>query len=159
MKTLDDFQHLASYQLPSKIFMGNYATVMQQGSIFTYFKNSIIITVFTVLFLLLLASLAGFGLCKINFKGNGKLRNYFNLGLMLPMQVALIPLFYIFSRMKVLDTYPVIIIPQIAFSLSYSIQIFYSFFKFLPNDVIESGIIDGCSPLGIFFRKHFFAQC
>ena len=152
MKTLDDFQHLASYQLPSKIFMGNYATVMQQGSIFTYFKNSIIITVFTVLFLLLLASLAGFGLCKINFKGNGKLRNYFNLGLMLPMQVALIPLFYIFSRMKVLDTYPVIIIPQIAFSLSYSIQIFYSFFKFLPNDVIESGIIDGCSPLGIFFR-------
>jgi raffinose/stachyose/melibiose transport system permease protein len=133
----------------------NYQKVIQQGNIFIYFKNSIIITFFTVTILLVLASLAGFGLCKIDFHGAKFLRKYFNTGLMIPMQVALIPLFYTFSRMKLLNTYPAVIVPQIAFALSYSIEIFYAFYKFLPNDVIESGIMDGCSPLCIFSKIVF----
>lgn len=152
LKSLDDFQHLASYQLPSSLYLENYIKVFTQSSVLIYFKNSIIITVITVLLLLVLSSLAAFALCKINFKGRRFLLKFFNLGLMLPMQVALIPMFFIFSKMNLLNTYPAVIFPQIAFSLSFSIQLFYSFFKFLPNDVIESGIIDGCSPLYCFIR-------
>lgn len=151
-KSSDDFLHLASYQLPSHLDFVNYWTVFEQGRILTYFKNSIIITLTTVILLLGLASLAGFGLSKINFRGKKTLLFYFNLGLMLPMQVALIPLFYVFSAISLLDTYPAVIIPQVAFSLAFSIQIFYSFYKFLPNDIVEAGIIDGCSPLQIFTK-------
>ena len=69
-----------------------------------------------------------------------------------PMQVALIPLFTIFNKMGLINTYPAIILPQIAFSLSYSIQLFYSFSKFFPEEMLEAAIIDGCSPIGCFFK-------
>jgi raffinose/stachyose/melibiose transport system permease protein len=151
-KSLDDIQTLPAYSLPAKLYWGNYINVFTQSHIFTYFKNSIIITVFNVLILMILASLAAFALCKINFKNRYLLLNFFSLGLMLPMQVALIPLFYFFSKINILNTYPAIIIPRVAFSLSFSIRLFYAFYKFLPNDVIESGIIDGCKPMGIFLK-------
>ena len=152
VKTTEDFQQQKPYELPSEITFANYQKIIEQGRILTYFKNSIIITLFTVLFILILASMAGFGLSKFSFRGNKTLRNYFNLGLMLPIQVSLIPLFYIFSRIDILDTYPAVIIPQVAFGLAFSIQLFYSFYKFLPNDVIESGIIDGCTPMQVFIK-------
>ena len=105
--------------------------------------------------LLLFALMAGFALSKIKFKGRKFVLNYFLLGLMLPMQVALIPLFTIFNKMGLINTYPAIILPQIAFSLSYSIQLFYSFSKFLPDEIIEAAIIDGCSPMRTFFKIVF----
>ena len=65
---------------------------------------------------------------------------------------VLIPLFTIFNKMGLINTYPAIILPQIAFSLSYSIQLFYSFSKFFPEEMLEAAIIDGCSPIGCFFK-------
>ena len=152
MKTLNEFQRSPSYALPASLNFSNYIKVFTTSQIANYFKNSLIIAVTTVVLLLLLASLAAFALCKIKFKGNKFLYTFFMLGLMLPFQVAMIPLFFMFSKVHILNTYAAVIIPQAAFSLSYSTMLFYSFYKFLPNDVIESGIIDGCSPLGCFFR-------
>ena len=117
-----------------------------------YFKNSIIVLIGVLIPLLLFALMAGFALSKIKFKGRKFVLNYFLLGLMLPMQVALIPLFTIFNKMGLINTYPAIILPQIAFSLSYSIQLFYSFSKFFPEEMLEAAIIDGCSPIGCFFK-------
>ena len=133
MKTTDDFRHLAS-RMPRAVDFINYIKVFTTSPMLTYFKNSIIITVGVLIPLLLISFMAGFALSKIQFKGNKKILSYFLLGLMLPFQVALIPLFTIFSKMNMLNTYPAIILPQIAFSLSYSIQLFYSFSKFLPDE-------------------------
>lgn len=75
------------------------------------------------------------------------------IGVLIPLLLfALIPLFTIFNKMGLINTYPAIILPQIAFSLSYSIQLFYSFSKFFPEEMLEAAIIDGCSPIGCFFK-------
>lgn len=118
----------------------------------TYFKNSIIITIGVLIPLLIISFMAGFALSKIRFRGNKKVLEFLMLGLMLPFQVALIPLFTIFNKLGLLNTYPAVILPQIAFSLSYSIQLFYSFSKFLPDEIIEAAIIDGCSPFQTFVK-------
>jgi raffinose/stachyose/melibiose transport system permease protein len=152
MKTSSEFQTLAPYQLPSTLNLDNYIKVFTTSNIMTYFKNSLIVLIITLICLLTLSSLAAFALSKITFKGRSFMLSYFLLGLMLPFQVALIPLFTIFSRLGVLNTYFAVILPQVAFSLSYSIHLFHSFYKFLPDDVIESGIIDGCSPMGCFLK-------
>ena len=146
-KSLDDFRQLPAYALPSKWVWDNFVNVFTKSHMPTYFKNSII-----VLIGVLFALMAGFALSKIKFKGNKFILNYFLLGLMLPMQVALIPLFTIFEKMGLINTYLAIILPQIAFSLSYSIQLFYSFSKFFPEEMLEAAIIDGCSPAGCFFK-------
>lgn len=150
-KTQDDFRHLPAYALSAHPTLRNYITVFTKSHMPTYFKNSIIITIGVVVPLLIIALMAGFALAKIHFKGAKFLLNYFLLGLMLPMQVALIPLFTIFNRMGLINTYAAIILPQIAFALSFSIQLFYSFSKFFPEEILEAAIIDGCSPLRSFF--------
>ena len=124
-KSLDDFRQLPAYALPSKWVLTNFINVFTKSHMLTYFKNSIIVLIGVLIPLLLFALMAGFALSKIKFKGRKFVLNYFLLGLMLPMQVALIPLFTIFNKMGLINTYPAIILPQIAFSLSYSIQLFY----------------------------------
>lgn len=151
-KSLDDFRQLPAYALPSALNLENYVTVFTKSHMPTYFKNSIIVLIGVLIPLLLVALMAGFALSKIKFRGKKFLLSYFLLGLMLPMQVALIPLFTIFNRLGMINTYAAIILPQIAFSLSYSIQLFYSFSKFFPEEILEAAIIDGCSPVGCFFK-------
>ena len=137
-KSLDDFRKLPAYALPSKWVLTNFINVFTKSHMLTYFKNSIIVLIGVLIPLLLFALMAGFALSKIKFKGRKFVLNYFLLGLMLPMQVALIPLFTIFNKMGLINTYPAIILPQIAFSLSYSIQLFYSFNKFFPEEMLEA---------------------
>ena len=144
-KSLDDFRKLPAYALPSKWVLTNFINVFTKSHMLTYFKNSIIVLIGVLVPLLLFALMAGFALSKIKFKGRKVILNYFLLGLMLPMQVALIPLFSIFNKMGLINTYPAIILPQIAFSLSYSIQLFYSFNKFFPEEMLEAAIIDRAS--------------
>lgn len=151
-KSLDDFRQLPAYAMPSSLNLENYITVFTKSHMFTYFKNSIIVLLGVLIPLLLFALMAGFMLSKVQFKGRKFLLNYFLLGLMLPMQVALIPLFTMFNKLGLINTYTAIILPQIAFSLSYSIQLFYSFSKFFPEEMLEAAIIDGCSPIGCFFK-------
>lgn len=151
-KSLDDFRQLPAYAMPSSLNLENYITVFTKSHMFTYFKNSIIVLLGVLIPLLLFALMAGFMLSKVQFKGRKFLLNYFLLGLMLPMQVALIPLFTMFNKLGLINTYMAIILPQIAFSLSYSIQLFYSFSKFFPEEMLEAAIIDGCSPIGCFFK-------
>lgn len=152
LKSAQEFGSSAPWALPQQATFENYLKVFTTSRMPTYFKNSIIITAVTLVFLLAFSSMAAFALSKIKFKGRGAVLSYFLFGLMLPTQVALIPLFFIFSRFDMLNTYAAIIIPQLAFALSYSIHLFTSFYKFLPNDVIEAGIIDGCGPMGCFVR-------
>lgn len=150
-KTADDFRKLPAYGISLQPTLENYITVFTKSHIPTYFKNSIIIVIGVVIQLLVISLMAGFALGKIKFKGAKFLLNYFLLGLMLPMQVALIPLFTIFNTLGLINTYTAIILPQIAFALSFSIQLFYSFSKFFPEELLEAAIIDGCSPMKSFF--------
>lgn len=80
--------------LPFEYIIENLTT----SPMLNYFKNSIIITVGVLIPLLLISFMAGFALSKIQFRGNKKILSYFLLGLMLPFQVALIPLFTILVR-------------------------------------------------------------
>lgn len=150
-KTADDFRKLPAYGISLQPTLENYITVFTKSHMPTYFKNSIIIVIGVVIPLLVISLMAGFALGKIKFNGAKFLLNYFLLGLMLPMQVALIPLFTIFNTLGLINTYSAIILPQIAFALSFSIQLFYSFSKFFPEELLEAAIIDGCSPMKSFF--------
>lgn len=150
-KTADDFRKLPAYGISLQPTLENYITVFTKSHMPTYFKNSIIIVIGVVIPLLIISLMAGFALGKIKFNGAKFLLNYFLLGLMLPMQVALIPLFTIFNTLGLINTYTAIILPQIAFALSFSIQLFYSFSKFFPEELLEAAIIDGCSPMKSFF--------
>ncbi len=151
-KTLDEFQSQPPYGLPKHPSLENYKFVLTQSSMGTYFFNSILIMVAVVLFVLLLSSTAAFAIEKMRFRGKTKLLTYFLLGLMIPMQVCLVPLYQIFIKLNWTDSYIGVILPQIAFGLPFSIYLFANFYRYLPNDVLEASIIDGCSAMQMFIR-------
>lgn len=70
---------------------------------------------------------------------------YFLLGLMIPYQVILIPLYITYAKFKLLDTYFSLILPQVAFGMPMAVQLFLAFFKDFEEDLIEAAVIDGSS--------------
>ena len=143
-KTYDDFLANPQYALPTEFYFGNYARVAE-NSFGRYFINSVVVAFFVVIFTILLSCTAGFALSKFRFRGRGKLEMLFLLGLMIPYQVILIPLFLTYSKLHLLNSYFSLILPQVAFGMPFAIQLFIAFFKDFENDIFEAAIIDGCS--------------
>ena len=143
-KTYDDFLANPQYALPTEFYFGNYARVAE-NSFGRYFINSVVVAFFVVIFTILLSCTAGFALSKFRFRGRGKLEMLFLLGLTIPYQVILIPLFLTYSKLHLLNSYFSLILPQVAFGMPFAIQLFIAFFKDFENDIFEAAIIDGCS--------------
>ncbi len=151
-KSLEEFQANPPYALPQNLYLENYRFVLTQSPLGTYFFNSILIMVIVVIAVLILSSTAAFAIEKMRFRGKSKLLTYFLLGLMIPMQVCLVPLYLTFTKLHWTDSYISVILPQIAFGLPFSIYLFANFFRHLSNDVLEASIIDGCSAFQMFTR-------
>lgn len=152
LKTPEEFRTGNVLSLPGSFNLANFESALSKSHIGTYFINSVIITVASVTLIVLLSAMAGFVLEKMTFKINKKIYLFFVAGIMVPIQVTLIPMFMMYSRLKLLNTYIGIILPQVGFALPVAIMLFTGFYKFMPDEIMEAGIIDGCSTLQIFGR-------
>ncbi len=152
LKTPEEFRTGSVLALPHSLNFENFVSAVSKSHIGTYFLNSTLITVASVALIVLLSAMAGFVLEKMTFKINKMIYIFFVAGIMVPIQVTLIPMFMMYSRLKLLNTYIGIILPQVGFALPVAVMLFTGFYKFLPDEIIEAGIIDGCSTLQIFGR-------
>ncbi|WP_197412033.1 carbohydrate ABC transporter permease [Gracilibacillus massiliensis] len=150
-KTLEEFQTSSPLAFPNSINIENYKNVFLNSNILQYFLNSFIVLVGVLIGILALASMAAFAIEKLKFKHNQKMLMFFLIGIMVPLQIALIPLFQIYSELGLLNSYTSLILPQIGFGLPIALYLFVSFFKNIPNEIIEAATIDGCSIYRIFF--------
>ncbi|GHV53632.1 sugar ABC transporter permease [Spirochaetia bacterium] len=135
---------------PGEFHWGNFLDVLRLSDFATYFKNSFIVSSIATGITLCLNLLAGYAFAKYRFKG----REFFFLimlsTMMIPLQVTMIPNFIIVSRLGLINTYAGLILPPCAeaFGLFLSRQ----FLSTLPNELIESGRIDGASEFSIFLK-------
>ena len=88
----------------------------------------------------------------LGFKGARIVRAVFLMGIVVPVQIALVPLFIDYSNIGLLDTHLSIIIPLAGFALPMSLFLFMSFFSYVPREVYEAASIDGAGPYRIFAR-------
>jgi raffinose/stachyose/melibiose transport system permease protein len=149
-KTIDEFRNKNLFSLPGSLDAGNFINVLTKSSIGIFYKNSIITTVFVIIFIVVLSSMAAFAIEKLKFKYNKLTLSFFLLGIMIPIQVTLIPLYQIFSKLKMINSYEGLIVPQVGFGLPVSIFLFTAFYSYIPNEIIESATIDGCSIYRLF---------
>lgn len=152
LKTLREFQLYPSYALPKSFNLDNYRYVLAESDMPRYFINSIAIMAIVVIAVLWLSATAGFAIERMRFRGRRQMMVYFLIGLMIPMQVCLAPLYLTFSRLNWTDSFIGVIIPQVAFGLPLSIYLFANFYRFLPGDILEASVIDGCSAMQMFLR-------
>ena len=144
LKTYEDFTGNPQYALPAKLYFGNFIKVFQ-SDFARYFFNSVVIAVLVVVLTVFLSAATAFAISEFRFKGKKITEMYFLLGIMIPYQVILIPLYITYAKFKLLDTYFSLILPQVAFGMPMAVQLFLAFFKDFEEDMIEAAVIDGSS--------------
>ena len=143
--------------IPKTIDLTNYikaaSWATSTGHPFTIlYKNSILITFSAVLLTLILSTLAGYALAKFKFKARTAIFLGIMTGMVLPMQVIIIPIFVFTKYAHLLNTYFSLILPYTAFGLPISIFIMRQFFYGINNEMLEAARIDGATEFGIFLR-------
>lgn len=135
--------------IPSKIMWSNYSGVFDRipflQGLFNSFYITAICTVGTVFF----SSLTAYAFAKMQFRFKGPLFSIYLLSMMIPFQITLIPQFILFSNIGWIDSHLALIIPFI-FTNGFGVFMLKQFFQALPDALIESALIDGCSQWKIF---------
>ncbi|WP_163099085.1 carbohydrate ABC transporter permease [Peribacillus alkalitolerans] len=142
----------APYGLPKSFSFVNYINAWNEANFGVYFKNSVFVTLVSVFLVLLLASLAAYVLARFKFKGSFVIYFIFLLGLMLPIRLAIIPLYILVRDLGLLDTYTGLILVYVASGLSFSIFILYTFFKSIPEEMVEAAKIEGANSFQIYYK-------
>lgn len=148
LKSNSDF-FLNTWSLPEEWFWSNYKSAWDAG-IGQFFLNSVFVTVVSVIAVLLLGSMAAYGLSRFQFKGQNLLLILILSGLMLAPQVSLIPLYKVLQGLGLYNTYWALILPYVAFQLPFSIFLMRSYFLSIPRELEESAIIDGCNTWKVY---------
>ncbi len=128
----------------------SYVTILFKSDVPIWFTNSVLIAVAATFLTILLSSMAAYPLAKMKFIGKNKFFFYFLLGLMVPTEATIVPLFITVNNLYMIDTYQGMLLPSIAVSMNLIIMV--TFFKGIPDDLIEAAEIDGAKHLVIFSR-------
>lgn len=139
--------------LPHSLSIDNYAKIYEfQAGLPTYFSNSVIVAALTILFILVLAIPAGYGLARfrVPFK-----EGWFILllaGMMIPYQALLTPLYLMFSKLGLANTHVGLAIVHTLLQLPFSVYLMRHAFEALPREIEEAAVIDGCNSFQVLWR-------
>ena len=136
--------------LPQQPTIANYIDVLTRWQYGTWFFNSVIVTVVTVVSTLLFCSLCGYALAKYNFPGRNLFFILILATIMVPGEMLLIPWFVSAFKIKIVNSLPGLVFPGLmgAFGVFVMRQAFLN----IPNEMLDAARVDGVSELGIFFR-------
>jgi raffinose/stachyose/melibiose transport system permease protein len=137
---------------PDPFVTSNYADILQSSSFWRQVFNSTAVMLLTTVLVLSLSSAAAFVFARMHFRGREALFNFFTLGLLFPLPVAILPLYLLLRNMGLVDSLWGVILPQVAFSLPFNILLLRSFFIAVPRDLEDAAYVDGASPLGFMLR-------
>ncbi|OCT12816.1 hypothetical protein A8709_20980 [Paenibacillus pectinilyticus] len=142
----------SQFALPKVIHWGNYVTAWEKANFALYYKNTLIITSFSLLFGVIVCILAGYAFAKLRFVGRKVYMAAFVIVLFVPSPVLLLPVFFINRDLHLLNTYIGMIGPYICGAVPLGVLLMQSSFASLPNELSESARIDGCGEWKIFSR-------
>lgn len=140
------------WALPKVLLLENFARAWVKARMGDYLINTLIIILPALFFTLLLSSMAAYVLARFEFRGRNFIYYLFLVGMIFPIFLALVPLYFVMSKLVLLDTYQGMILVYIAFSLSFTIFFMTNFFKTLPRELGEAALIDGANQYDIFFK-------
>jgi len=143
--------------LPSHFNFRNYADAWTQSRFPRALRNSLIITGATLVLNILLGSIAAFPIAIRPNRVFFKVSYYvFIVGLMLPFQAVMIPLYVLMGRtLKLTNTYPGAILAYLAITMPLTVFFFSQFIRTIPREMEEASILDGCGYLRMFFQVFF----
>lgn len=149
-KTNTEYLTTNKLAFPTNWYLGNYPFVWIQGNFGTFFVNSVIYAVVTVVVVVLLSNMAGFAFAKLKFRITKFLHGIFIVGILLTLQSILIPLFLMVNAAGLYNTRLAVLIPYVALGLPMGIYLCTDFVRSIHDELLESARIDGAGFLRTF---------
>ena len=138
--------------LPKVWHLENFSKALMGGEILRYLLNSVFYAAVTVVVSTLLASMVACAINRMYWKAKGIVAAIFSLGIMIPVQATLLPLFQGLDRLGIRGGYLGLMLPYITFAMPMTVMILGGFFKALPREIEEAACIDGCNIFNMFFK-------
>ncbi|MGR3722407.1 carbohydrate ABC transporter permease [Abyssibius alkaniclasticus] len=138
--------------LPSQWSFSNYVEAWVGANFSRYFLNSVIISGFTVVIVTLCASTTAFVLVRMPFRGSTLIFGCFMLGVIIPIRLALAPLFVTVNTLSLLDTLTGVILVQSASMMPVAVFIMTAFLRSVPSELEDAARMDGALPFSIYWR-------
>lgn len=142
----------SAWSLPKIPMWQNYLNAWKTAQIGDFFWNSIIVTFTTVIVQLIIGAMASYALSRFKFRLNRPLYYFFLAGMMFPIFLGLVPLFFLLKDLGLADTRLGLILVYIASGVPFTVFVMTAFFATIPKEMEEAGLIDGCSLYGVFWR-------
>jgi len=137
---------------PRSFDFTKYIDLYEDGRIFLWIKNSFLVALGTVLFNLFCAIPAAYAIAKLRLRFAGGLLLLVLITQLLPPMLIIVPLYYIFSNVGLIDTHIALVLSNSVLTLPFSTWILTGFFEKVPNEIRDAALIDGCSNFAVFYR-------
>ena len=144
----------APYSIVKNPTIENYITAWVEGKFYIFAKNSVIVLVVSVFFIVLLSSMAAFAITRRGTfpKFNNFIYILFLIGVFIPPQVAIIPLYLFLIRINLGNSLIGLCIALIAYGIPFGIFIMYNYFRQIPKEIEDAAKIDGCSNFSLYSK-------
>lgn len=145
------------YTIPNPPHWENLWGVLATSTFWIMLRNSVIVMLGTTAGVVFVCGLAAFVFARLDFRGKGWFFNLFTLGLMFPINVAILPVYFVLRQLDenyipLIDSLWGVILVQLAFQISGNIMILRGFFTAIPSELQDAAYIDGCNNFDFFWR-------
>ncbi len=139
---------LEQYQ---RLFFGyQYKDIKLEVNFPAHYKNTVIVTTISLVLIVFTDALAAYGFAKFNFKGKKILFWILIATMMLPVYTTLIPSFWIFSKLKLVNSYTALIVPGVVDA--YGIFLLKQYMETIPSEILDSAKVDGAGAFRRFWQ-------
>jgi len=145
------------YAFPNPPHWENLVAILTQPAFWRLMWNSVILMLATTAGVVFVCGLAAFVFARLEFRSKGWVFNLFTVGLMFPINVAILPVYFVLRQMNemgipLIDSLVGVCLVQIAFNISGNILILRGFFTAIPAELHDASYIDGCNNFDFFWR-------
>ncbi len=138
--------------IPKKPSLGSFLYIIKETFFLRHFLNTLVVGAGTTILSLIIAIFASYSLSRFRFRGRLSISSGILTFQMFPGVLLLIPLFLIWARLRLLNTYFSLIMTYATFTLPFCVWMLKSYFDSVPRELDEAARLDGCSRMGTLFR-------
>lgn len=139
--------------LPQRLHWENFVNAIEKANIFHSMKNSMIVTVVSVVLVLIVASMAGYAIGRqYHKKGYRLYEMILTAAMMIPFQTLMIPLYKMFRGMGLLNTLPGVILLIAGTNMPFAVMMFIGFVRTIPIELEEAAMLEGCGKFKTFYK-------
>lgn len=152
LKSYDEMLQYPTMLFPKQVTFQAFVTVFRDNPFFLYLRNTLIITVFSVVGCVFTSAFVAYGFVRFKVKGAKLLFGMFISGMLIPGQILIIPMFELYNKMGWINTFLPFIIPPLFGGGIFNIFLQRQFMRGISREVFESAEVDGASELSIFLK-------